>query len=145
MEERCEMDENGKKKRKKKIERQRDRVLRRKLKKGTKEYRGKVAKKHKTEGGRGTKGTRVVETQMEQLADDNIEKSFHCRKFDPHLAVCCAERVIGRVNEHSAGIHILGIARVWPQRQVEAALVPLPRDLRVKRHLEQESTGSLRF
>ncbi len=50
--------------------------------------------------------------------------------FDPHLAVCCAERVIGRVYEHGAGINVLCIAGIRPQRQVEAALVPLPRDLR---------------
>jgi hypothetical protein len=63
MEERGEMDENGEKKGKKKIDQQRDRILGRKLKKGTTEKRGKVAKKHKTEGGRGTKGTRV-ESQL---------------------------------------------------------------------------------
>jgi hypothetical protein len=65
--------------------------------------------------------------------------------FYPHLAVCCAECVIRRVNEHSAGIHILGIAGIRPQRQVEAALVPLPRDLRVKRHEDEQRAGVYRF
>jgi hypothetical protein len=49
--------------------------------------------------------------------------------------------VIGRVNEHGAGIHILCIAGIQPQRQVEAALVPLPRDLRVKRHEDEQRAG----
>jgi hypothetical protein len=53
--------------------------------------------------------------------------------------------VIGWVNEHGAGIHVLCIAGIRPLRQVEAALVPLPRNLTVKRHEDELRKGVYRF
>ncbi len=48
-----------------------------------------------------------------------------------------------RMNREQESQVLLYAARVRPQRQVEAALVPLPRDLRVKRHGDEQRAGDV--